>query len=437
MSFFCNECDTNYRKWVGMCFNCGNWNSVIEFNSNQKFENLSNLTMKPNEVVLNNSSKFNFNYSILDDFFSNNLQNSAVCVISGNPGTGKTTFLIDLLKLVSANNPESFMYISTEECMQQLVTRFFVGSQFENLYLSNAMDISDIFNILNSKKPKLVVVDSVQMLTDKENGIFSYSINSFKLILSQIVNFCKKNGIVIFLVSQVVKDGSLAGPKYLEHMVDVVLKLKKVGHKDSLVEISFVKNRFGSIEKKLFFKINELGINFEQNILINYKKNFEKIPGNCGAIFFSKDKIIFTYIQTLVLKNKNNNSVKRVTQNYNRQRLDVLLAVIEKVFSVSFSEFDIYISVDSGYEDQMGLDLAIVYSILSSFYNKVSNFLFFTGEVSLSGDVVEQDFKFLTSFKIPIDDDFNFCGNLINYNKIGKTNFHKTKKILEFTQLFK
>jgi len=436
MKFSCTECDMKYRKWVGLCYNCNNWNSVIEFVDIKSQKQPSSLAIKPSEVHINEINHYSFNFDILDGFFNDSLATNAACLISGSPGSGKTTFLIDLLKRSSRVSEKVVLYISTEESVEQLYLRFFSDRDYENILISNADDISEVLNILKIKHPKLVIIDSVQMLIDKENGVYSYGVNSFKAIVSQLIVFCKKNDILAFFVSQIVKDGSFAGPKYLEHMVDIVLKLEKFNKDSKAVQLKCMKNRFGSVDNNLYFNINKNGIKFDQNIFINYKKGRANKPGNTTGLIFYDNRVIFVQVEALVVKSKNN-TAKRVAHNYSKKRLDVLLAVLEKTFSISLSDYDIFISSDYDLPDASQIDLAVLSAVYSSF--KVKNFKsnFFSGVVSLSGAVFPQS-VILKDFDI-LEENSTLCFySHLDCQQVSKSFvYEEITNVIEINYLFK
>jgi DNA repair protein RadA/Sms len=433
MDYACSECKKIYTKWAGLCHECNSWNSIIELRDTIETDYIKKDYFRSIDVEPVSIMKVKTGVTQIDDMLEGGFYPGSLSVISGSPGSGKTTLLSSLLKKYTTTYFLPSIYFSTEEPIEQLAKRFFDSKLLDKVFLSNQSDLKLIFNAILKSKSKLVVIDSVQLLLDKDNDIFSYSIHGLRLLIAQIFDFCKKNKVTIVLVSQVVKDGSLAGPKFLEHMVDVVLSLSKLKDDKQTVELSCVKNRFGTNSKKAYFNINIDGISFIQNTLVNYKKVTKLTPGLAYGVFFELDKIIFYEVQALVVKNKSGNN-KRVSSNYSKSRLDLIIAIVERYMAISLDGYDIFITIiDTNIKNDHRSDAAVLNAIISSYLNKSALEFYYCGEISLLGKVLKTP---ISSFCIKYLENKTGVPVIANIDNSALLNIDGNKSVSDVNEYF-
>lgn len=431
MNFFCGECNKSYTKWAGVCKDCNSWNTIIAKSEGDSSEADNLLYYSAGDDVSIRESKFILCSSVFKDFFSNGIVEGSVSIIYGPPGVGKTTFLVNLLTSVSSNNSINGLYISSEEPSAQILRRFFSNTKVNNIFVSNVNDINDVFSLILKINARFVIIDSLQLITDRENEIFSTTIASLRTIISKIIFFSKKNKIPFVLVSQVVKDGSISGPKYVEHMVDTIFNLTCVDKKSKINEINVKKDRFGSCDRTMYFTLSDNSIFPINNLLVNFIELNNSTFGATTSISLCRDKLVFHFVEALVIENKVGMG-KRVINIPNKKKLELLIAVIEKNTKVKLENFDIYININGPIIDNWEyLDLSVSASIMSSYYKKPMNTHYLIGSISLLGFVnkLRIEENIIASIQ-----DLSLIGNLPNTLQYSEN--RKIEDVSSLDQLF-
>ena len=423
--FLCTECSKEHSKWTGMCFNCGMWNSVVkklrEVNGDTSVVS-KKLFIKPAEITNVPAKKLSSGILGFDDVVGGGVCPGSVIVLSGSPGVGKSSFLVNLICYFSIKNNLNTIYFSLEESVDQFSTRLLQREGLDLVFVSDVKEIDDIKKAIIQSKSKFAIVDSIQLVTDQKNNNFGQSSTSVKSVVSELVEFSKKNSIVLIFISQVVKSGKLAGPKYLEHMVDVVLEMNR--DKDVYQHIDLVsrKNRYGSCDNVASFEF--VNGNFKPVAIkhFNFSNELVSTPGLSNGFYITGSSVHFFRIQTLIKRNTNGSS-RIISDFFKKNKIEKLCAIIEKVFSIKLNDFDFVISgfgLTSG--DLEDHELAIASSMLSAYFRKEMVDYYFYGDVSLNGDVIPGDLSDDIVKHVSNKMNLRICANLsqsiININKI-------------------
>lgn len=387
-SYICNQCNHNAHKWLGKCPQCNSWNSFIskeELCSKKK----EILAVPANEdVFLEEVIERSCGIREFDRVFSNGITEGSVSLISGEPGVGKSTLLAQVLGGFAKKEPkENFLYVSGEENLSQLGKRFKrLNVENPNLYILNTCDLETIKGYMETSKPKVVILDSVQVLTTTGASYSPGSISLVKLVTEEIVNWAKTKKATFILIGQKTKDGSLAGPKHLEHMVDTVLSFEN-GKNDEIKVLRVTKNRFGHTNNVGFLRMRDRGFSKQ---VYRKKKIFDCYEvGKTYGVMLKAKRCEFVEVEALV-SDSFQGSPRRISMGVESNRLSMLSAIIEKYLGISLHQKDIYIKVSGETRIcSQELDTTIILAILSSYFEKPLHSKVLTvGEVSLTGKML-------------------------------------------------
>jgi DNA repair protein RadA/Sms len=391
----CNECAATTPKWQGQCPNCGQWNSLLEVskNSKQKKSSVGYAGASPdllslNEINIENKSRTQTGSKELDRVLGSGLVDGSVILIGGDPGIGKSTLLLQTLCQLCKNNQG--LYVSGEESLQQIALRAKRLQVAETtLKLMAETNIEAIEHSAKKLKPRFVVIDSIQTMFTEELTAAPGSISQVRQATAQIVRLAKETGIIIFIIGHVTKEGALAGPRVLEHMVDTVLYFE--GQKDSRFRvIRAFKNRYGAANEIGVFSMQESGLKDVTNpsrlFLSHHESN---LPGSIIFATMEGSRPLLIEVQALVDESNGGGHSRRITQGFDSARLNLLLAVLNRHGDIPTYNYDIYINIVGGVKvTEPGIDLAVIFAILSSLKNKVieqTTCVF--GEIGLSGEI--------------------------------------------------
>ncbi len=387
--YSCKICGAQYPKWLGQCGKCGSWNSIEEdiikkgakndlVKSKSVVKNISEITSLKNERIKFTDDEFN-------RVLGGGLVRGSVVLISGEPGIGKSTILLQN----SINSPESVLYVSGEESAEQLKLRAErISKNPKNCYVLTETNLEIILKNINKIKPDVVVLDSVQTV---QTDLFDNSPGSttqIKECTSILIKLAKSIGLPILIVGHITKDGNIAGPKILEHMVDTVLHFE--GDKQHQFRIlRSKKNRFGSTNEIGIYEMDQSGLKTVANpseLFVSKKQNTE--PGSAIAVTLDGDRSIMIEIQALV-SSAVYGTPQRISNGYNSKRLNMLLAILEKKAGFKIGVKDVFINITGGIKiEDTAIDLAVVSAILSSNINvSVTNGTCFCAEIDLSGEL--------------------------------------------------
>ena len=392
-AFFCQNCGSKYPKWMGQCNSCKEWNTlveeVIQSTKNEDFGLLKNQSNnKPKQISkisTDDTTRINLSDKELNRVLGGGLVPGSVVLIGGEPGIGKSTLLLQ----ISLNLKLKVLYVTGEESLQQIKLRSNrINSDSNECYVFNETNVESITNQINKINPDLVVIDSIQTLHTNILASSPGSVSQIKESTSCFLNFAKKTSIPFLIVGHITKDGGIAGPKVLEHMVDVVLHFE--GDKNHIYRIlRSKKNRYGSTSEIGIYEMLSSGLNQIKNpseLLISNNK--EILSGNAIAATIEGIRPIMIEVQALV-SSAVYGTPQRSTTGFNIKRLNMLLAVLEKKAGFNLGKKDVFLNITGGIKiEDPAIDLAVISSILSSNFNiPIPNGMCFAAEIGLSGEL--------------------------------------------------
>ena len=395
-TYVCSECGYTTAKWLGKCPNCESWSSFEEeVDLKKAFQSIENKEVslsKISDIEIEKEFRMVTQYEEFDRVLGGGLIKGEVVLITGNPGIGKSTFLLQLSEEYSKIG--AVFYISGEESPRQIKQRAKrINVNSETLYILNDTNIEKIEGAILSNKPKVVVIDSIQTLYSENVSSVPGSVTQIRETTLKIIEIAKKNEIAFYIVGHITKDGKLAGPKLLEHMVDAVLQLE--GEENSYYRIiRSIKNRYGSTNEISIFDMKENGISEVKNpseFFISDRE--EKNIGSIITPIFEGSRVFLYEIQSL-LSTSNFGIPRRTVEGYDKNRVEILSAVLSRHLNLDVSSKDIYINVPGGIDlNDRSSDLAVVFSLLSSI-NKIpiSQKIAAIGELGLRGEVRKVSF---------------------------------------------
>ncbi|MDC6470495.1 DNA repair protein RadA [Flavobacteriales bacterium] len=441
--FQCINCDNESSKWTGKCVNCGEWNTVSERTVAKSSKNyISNSIKTPQligEISGSKAERIHINDQEFNRVIGNGLVKGSVILLGGEPGIGKSTLT---LKIALTLN-EKVLYISGEESNEQIKLRATrIDLNNEKCYIYNETEVNTILKTSDEVKPELIIIDSIQTIHTQDIDAIPGSVSQIKHCAEQLIKYAKDRLIPIIIIGHITKDGAIAGPKVLEHMVDTVLQFE--GDKNHLYRlVRSIKNRFGSTNELGIYEMNENGlqeVNSPSKMLIS--TNQEKLSGIALGCSLEGIRPIMIESQALTSAATYGNP-QRSANGIDIKRLNMLLAVIEKRGGMKLSQKDVFLNITGGLKIQdPAIDLSMVCAILSSFFDfYIDHKICFIGEVGLSGEIrpvsrIEQRIKEVT--KMGIKTIYLSKYSKINDLKIQDYTLKKVGKLQEIIQhLFK
>ena len=392
--FVCSECGYESPKWMGKCPACNQWNTFYE--EKKINSSVSNNTLKRKEiskpVELNKiegkiENKISTGFSELDRVLGGGLVNGSLILLGGEPGIGKSTLILQLCNKIKTDG--KILYISGEESGEQIKLRADrLGVKNENLLFLSETNIENIEEIVLSMKPKLVIIDSIQTMYSEEITSAPGSVSQVREITARIMRTCKESGVTTILIGHVTKDGNIAGPRVLEHMVDTVLYIEGERY-FSYRMLRGVKNRFGSTNEIGMFEMQNEGlveITDPSKVLIS--DNYDNPSGSIIVATIEGTRPLLVEFQALTTSTVYG-LPRRTANGIDYNRLAVLLAVLEKKVGINLGNQDVYINVVSGLKvNEPAIDLGIIASTISSYKNiPIDKKTVVMGEVGLTGEV--------------------------------------------------
>lgn len=393
--YFCTECGNESPKWQGKCAACGAWNTLVEHvekpiaagRAKSAPVGSSRTPQRLSEVMSDTEIRFCTGMGELDRVLGGGAVAGSLVLVSGAPGIGKSTLLLQICN--SLCRGRKVLYVSGEESEKQLKMRAQrIGTQPEDLYILSETRLSDILEATNNVQPDILIVDSVQTLYREENESAPGSVSQVKDCTMALMQLSKSDGITVFVVGHINKDGAIAGPKVLEHMVDCVLYFE--GDPNSSYRLlRAAKNRFGSTNEIGVFEMADSGLlevpNPSQMLL---EGRPEGASGTCVACVMEGTRPVLAEVQALVSKTSFN-VPRRTADGFDFNRAALLLAVAEKRCGMKLSAFDAYINVIGGLRlDEPAADLPVVLAIVSSYRDiTIPSDLVAIGEVGLTGEI--------------------------------------------------
>ncbi len=388
--YFCQNCGAQYSQWHGQCKTCGEWNTLVEeivekstkstaTKSKSSIINIIEVEAVEEPRIITPSEELN-------RVLGGGIVLGSVTLIGGEPGIGKSTLLLQLaLKM-----KKKILYVSGEESASQIKMRADRLAEVKNpnCFLFTETSLEKILHEAKKLEPDFVIIDSIQTLQSQLIESSPGTVSQIRECSNEIIKFAKENNIPVFLVGHITKDGQIAGPKVLEHMVDVVLNFD--GDRNHLFRLLRAnKNRFGSTSEIGIYEMISTGLKEIKNpseILIT--KKFEELSGNSVAVTLEGNRPMLLEIQALV-STAVYGTPQRSSTGFDSKRLNMLLAVLEKRAGFQLGSKDVFLNITGGIKtDDPALDLAVVASILSSNEDiAISEHYCFAGEIGLSGEI--------------------------------------------------
>ena len=391
--YCCQNCGAQHSKWLGQCSSCKEWNTLVEEvikKSSKVNLGLNSVQLKSkaqlvNEIDFEKDPRLLVEDKELNRVLGGGIVPGSLVLIGGEPGIGKSTLLLQ----ISLEIKNKVLYITGEESQQQIRRRANrINNDSNQCYVLNETNVETIISQINTIKPELVIIDSIQTLQTDIIDSSPGSVSQIKESASQFLNYSKKTNLPIFLVGHITKDGGIAGPKILEHMVDVVLQFE--GDRNNIYRILRAKkNRFGSTAEIGIYEMLNSGLRQVTNpseLLISNNKT--PLSGNAIASTIEGIRPIMIEVQALV-SSAVYGTPQRSTTGFNAKRLNMLLAVLEKRAGFKLSSKDVFLNITGGIKiEDPAMDLAVVAAILSSNFNiPLQKRICFAAEIGLSGEL--------------------------------------------------
>lgn len=391
--FECQACGYQSAKFLGKCPNCGAWESFLELNQEQiktlEITSKSSAKAKPITEIEPQTEKIRLstNNSELDLVLGGGLVEGSLVLIGGSPGVGKSTLLLATAGNL-ARSGERVLYVAGEESSEQIRSRAErLNAVNENLYLLPEINLENVLEELNARKYTLVVIDSIQTLYSDKYPSAPGSVGQVREITFSLMRQAKATGVAIFIIGHITKEGSIAGPRVLEHMVDTVLYFDGEAH-GALRILRGFKNRFGATSEIGLFEMTSEGLISAKNFGKQFLTKSQARAGSAITILMEGSRPFAVEVQALVAENSFG-APRRSTSGFDNSRLTMLLALLERKLELPFGRYDVFINIVGGVKiTETSADLAIIAAIISSFRNRpLSKETVFIGEVSLTGDI--------------------------------------------------
>lgn len=391
--YVCQECGYESAKWMGKCPSCDNWNTFVEEMTTKKGgrnsgANASLKAEKLGSLTVTNEERIKTGIGELDRVLGGGIVKGSLILFGGDPGIGKSTLLIQASSSMSQKDSR-LLYVTGEESTKQIKLRADrLNLNSENLYILAETDLDAISGVINDIKPDIIVIDSIQTMFNPGVESAPGSVSQVRETTAMLMRMAKTQNIAIMIVGHVTKDGSIAGPRVLEHMVDTVLYFEGERHNTYRI-LRSVKNRFGSTNEIGIFEMREEGLSEVKNpseILISGRP--KNIEGSIVVPSLEGTRPMLVEIQSLVSSTPFG-MPRRVATGLDYNRVILMVAVIEKKAGIHLESSDIYVNIVGGMNiKEPALDLGIISAIVSSFKeSEISSKVAAIGEVGLTGEV--------------------------------------------------
>lgn len=393
--FFCQECGYESAKWMGQCPGCHAWNSFVEEPAEKKSRgsavHRSVSAEKPvtlEEIESAQTERIRSGIAEFDRVLGGGIVPGSLVLVGGDPGIGKSTILLQVCRNL-AETGVSALYVSGEESLHQIKMRASrIGVFSKEVRFLCETNLTEIETILTREKPKVAVIDSIQTMCNEEISSAPGSVSQVRESTAVLMQLAKRHGIMIFIVGHVTKEGTVAGPRVLEHMVDTVLYFEGDRHAAYRI-LRGVKNRFGSTNEIGVFEMGEAGLTEVENpseYMLSGRP--ENASGSVVACSMEGTRPILIEIQSLVCRTSFG-IPRRTAAGTDVNRVNLLLAVLEKRLNLPLSSCDAYVNIAGGIRmNEPAIDLAVVLAVISSYQDKpIDDKTIVFGEVGLSGEV--------------------------------------------------
>jgi len=400
-AFVCNDCGADYGKWQGRCNECGAWNTVTEIRlgpaksgraptragAKSGFAGTTSEVRLLKDIDLVELPRFSSGFAELDRVLGGGFVPGSTILMGGHPGAGKSTLLLQTLCQLAAQVPA--LYVTGEESPQQVAMRADrLGLPTDHLQLMAETDVDTLLATAEQQQPRLMVVDSIQVMHSESLTSAPGSVAQVRDCAAQLTRFAKTSGTVLILVGHVTKEGQLAGPKVLEHMIDCSILLE--GEEDSRFRtLRGNKNRFGAVNELGIFAMTDTGLREVKNPSAIFLDRAEEVaPGTSVMVVWEGTRPLLVEIQALVDGSSLGNP-RRVAVGFEQNRLAMLLAVLHRHGGIQVGDQDVFANVVGGVKvSETSADLALLMAIVSSFRSRtLPRELVIFGEVGLSGEI--------------------------------------------------
>lgn len=392
-SYQCTECGWSSTRWVGRCGECQAWGTVIERGAPKLRSVASSVPVDQavpiSQVPTDQAARRLTTIAELDRVLGDGLVPGAVVLLAGEPGVGKSTLLLDVAAKW-ARSGETTLYISGEESASQVRLRAErTGAMDDSLYLASENDLGTVLGHVESVRPSLLVVDSVQTIATAEADGAPGGPSQVREVTGALARVAKREGMAVIVVGHVTKDGAIAGPRTLEHLVDVVLTFEGDRHSGFRM-VRATKNRFGPADEVGCFEMSETGIvEVPDPSGLFTTAHAEPVPGTCVTVTLEGRRPLLAEIQALVAPSPNQSSPRRTTHGLDNSRIAMVLAVLERKARLPLSAHDVYVSTVGGARvTDPSVDLSAAIAIASAALDRhYPRRLLALGEVGLAGDL--------------------------------------------------
>ena len=395
--FECQHCGLTTSKWMGKCTNCGAWDSFIELNQHQQevikqtksSSTLTSKAMSINKIEEEVVFRFSSLDKELDGVLGGGIVPGSLTLIGGSPGVGKSTLLLKIASNISSTS-KNVLYVSGEESSGQIKLRANrLKANHDNLYLLSEIRLEQILVELEHRRYDFLIIDSIQTIYSENITSAPGSVTQVRQITFELMRIAKEKNLAIFIIGHITKEGSIAGPRVLEHMVDTVLYFEGDSSQALRILRGF-KNRFGATSEIGVFEMRSEWLFSATDISSRFFNRNSHQAGSALTVIMEGSRPIILEVQALVSESHTPNS-KRQATGFDNNRLNMLLALLERKLEIPLSGYDVFINITGGIKiTETAADLAILAAIISSFRNRaISKETVFIGEVSLVGDVRE------------------------------------------------
>ncbi len=441
--FFCSECDYHPAKWLGCCPHCQTWGtisekvaptanataSILRPGSSLTLTSLSDVLTAPKERMLTNISEW-------DRVLGGGIMQGSFIIVTGDPGIGKSTLLLQIADRLSQNH--TIFYFSSEESLEQITARARrLNCSNNNLLFSDEGNLESIIKTAQEQKPAIIIVDSIQNCYSSTAQAIPGTVGQLRESAFHLMRLAKEYDIAIIVTGHITKDGTIAGPKMLEHMVDAVFYLQGEDRWQTRV-LRSVKNRFGAINEIGFFEMQENGLQEVANINQQLLNEASYAPGSTLISYCEGSRPLLLELQALVVPSKFG-IPQRVISGLDQKQVVIIAAILEKYLQIPFSSHDIFFKISGGFKiKESTADLGIALALLSSYFKKpVPKKSLILGEINLTGQI-----KPINHITIHITEAQKFGIEqliLAKNQKIEKslsTSLHKFQSVYELVSLF-
>lgn len=390
--FECQHCGAQTQKWIGKCPQCGAWESYVELNASQQkaikeHKNIhSSVAIPITEVDKEHVERFSSCELELDLVLGGGIVQGGLYLVGGSPGVGKSTLLLKMAGNLAKTR--HVLYVSGEESLGQIRHRAErLNACEKKLFLLNEICLETILAQIHSNHFGIVVIDSIQTLFSQTLSAAPGSVSQVREVTFALMRLAKEHNISIFIIGHITKEGSIAGPRVLEHMVDVVLYFEGDTNREFRILRGF-KNRFGNTSDVGIFEMRQEGLLSAKNAQHLFCQEKSNIAGSAVTVILEGSRALVLEVQALVSESS---MPRRSSTGFDNNRLNMLLALLERKLDVALNRCDVFVNIAGGIRiNETSADLAVVAAVLSSFKNRpLRAKTIFIGEVSLIGDIRE------------------------------------------------